>query len=102
MFDVIKHTPLWVFALFVSLVLLGFKQAREREVTERAVYVLPLVMVGLSIFGVYSAFSTVLAFIVWFASFALGWGLRNNLVCQLGYATLKIAIAFVFPVVKYH
>lgn len=97
MFDVIKHTPLWVFALFVSLVLLGLKQAREREVTERAVYLLTLVMVGLSIFGVYTAFSTVIAFIVWFASFALGWGVTQQFGLPTGVRYFKDRNCFRIP-----
>jgi len=53
---ILQHTPVWVWGLFVALVALGLSQTRDREMTLVRVTVLPLVLVGLSLSGVLSAF----------------------------------------------
>ncbi|HUK06003.1 MAG TPA: DUF6622 family protein [Burkholderiales bacterium] len=54
--QILAHTPLWVFALFFALLLLGLQQARPRTATKRRVLVLPLALMGLALYGVISAF----------------------------------------------
>lgn len=54
--ETIKHTPTWVIALFFLLLYLGFTQSKDREVTIQRVLILPIVMIGLSISGIISAF----------------------------------------------
>jgi hypothetical protein len=56
--EILRHTPLWVFGLFVLLVWLGISQTRTRVVTLPRLALLPLVMLGLSLSGVASAFGT--------------------------------------------
>jgi hypothetical protein len=54
--EIFKHTPSWVFVLFFILVALGYFQTKERKVTRGKVAILPVVMIALSFFGVFSAF----------------------------------------------
>ena len=56
MIEIIKHTPPWVFALFVVLLGLGWYQGRARTVRRSRMVVFPLVMILLSCYGVISAF----------------------------------------------
>ena len=54
--QIITHTPVWVWAILGLLVWVGLKQSVPRSVSLRRVTVLPLVMVGLSLAGMFSAF----------------------------------------------
>ena len=54
--QIFLHTPKWVFVLFAALVWLGAKQLFANSVGLGRVTVMPIVMTGLSIFGVTSAF----------------------------------------------
>jgi hypothetical protein len=64
--QILAHTPRWVFVLFFALLVLGAKQLSARQATLRRVTVLPLAMVGLSFYGVVSAFaSQPLALLAW-------------------------------------
>lgn len=56
MIEIIKHTPPWVFALFVGLLGLGWYQGRARTVRRSRMVVFPMVMILLSCYGVISAF----------------------------------------------
>jgi uncharacterized protein DUF6622 len=54
--QMLKHTPWWVFGLFVGLAYLGYLQSRARFVSRKRLAVLPLAMLGLSFLGVWSSF----------------------------------------------
>lgn len=54
--QILKHTPPWVFVLFFTLLYLGYEQSNTRSVPKGRLAVLPLAMVGLSLYGVVSAF----------------------------------------------
>lgn len=54
--EIIKRTPLWVFALFVALLVMGYTQSKDRTLSRGKVAILPVVMIGLSFYGVISAF----------------------------------------------
>jgi len=54
--QIILRTPHWVWGLLAALLLLGFKQARPNRMGLRRATVVPLVMVGLSVFGTVSVF----------------------------------------------
>jgi hypothetical protein len=56
MLQILSHTPRWVFVLFVALIVFGLQQARNRNVKQFLAYLLPLVMVALSLAGVISSF----------------------------------------------
>ena len=54
--QILQATPARVWLLLVGLVALGLSQARPRRIGARRAAVLPLVMIGLSLAGVGSAF----------------------------------------------
>ena len=56
---IVQHTPVWVWGLLAGLVALGLSQTRDREVSLPRVTILPLVMIALSLSGVFSAFGHV-------------------------------------------
>lgn len=56
MLELINHTPTWVFAVFFTLLVLGFKQSKERVININTVFFLPSAMIAFSFFGVYSVF----------------------------------------------
>ena len=56
LYEILTHTPAWVFALFALLLWLGATQLTGRRVGLRRTLVMPVVMIGLSLYGVLSAF----------------------------------------------
>jgi len=52
----LAHTPSWVFFVFAALLLLGYQQSRDRTVGPGRLIFLPIAMLGLSFFGIASAF----------------------------------------------
>jgi hypothetical protein len=54
--QILIHTPLWVFALFLLLLWLGMRRMWTGRERLSRVTLLPLAMVGLSLYGVASAF----------------------------------------------
>ncbi len=67
--DIFLHTPKWVFFLFATLLWLGAKQLIANSVSLGRVTIMPIVMTGLSIFGVASAFGdSSLTLLAWAAA----------------------------------
>ncbi|MDD3343851.1 MAG: hypothetical protein PHR87_09780 [Sulfurospirillaceae bacterium] len=67
MLEIIQHTPLWVFILFISLIFLGYTQTKDRKVKLKRIFILPTVMIILSLFGIFSAFGTMITpLVLWF------------------------------------
>jgi hypothetical protein len=56
LFEILAHTPRWVFVLFAVLVWFGAKQLLANTVSLTRITLLPLAMTGLSVYGVISAF----------------------------------------------
>jgi hypothetical protein len=54
--EIIRHTPLWVFVLFIALLIMGYMQSKDRTINRSKVVILPVAMIGLSLYGVISAF----------------------------------------------
>ncbi|MDP9989564.1 hypothetical protein J2W28_006858 [Variovorax boronicumulans] len=70
--QILLHTPKWVFAVFVLLVWLGAKQLLSNSVSLSRVTLMPILMGGLSVFGVISAFGDSLgALLGWAAAAAV-------------------------------
>lgn len=68
----LQHVPTWVFGLLALLIALGVWQSRPQQPTLRRSRVLPLVMLGLSLAGVLSAFGLQpLPLLAWAAGVAL-------------------------------
>ena len=80
--QIIQHTPVWVWGLFVALVAFGLSQTRDRAVSLTRVTILPLVLLALSFWGVVSTFAhATIAIVAWGAgvatAIALGRGLMR-------------------------
>jgi hypothetical protein len=85
LFQLINQTPSWVFGIFFILLILGFIQRKERTVKVKTIFILPAVMVALSLFGVQSAFQLSLLTIgLW------GIGLASTLIIGLKLAYPKL------------
>lgn len=54
--QIVSHTPTWVFVLLALLIALGLSQTRTRTVSRTRALILPIVMIGLSLAGIYSSF----------------------------------------------
>jgi len=79
-----SHTPIWVFAVFFTLLILGFIQSKERVVKVKTVFILPTAMIVFSVFGVSSVFGlSFLTMSLW------GLGLATTLVVGLKLAYPK-------------
>ncbi len=67
--QIITRTPIWVWALLVLLVWLGYQQSKSRDIGIRRVMVIPAVLTLLSILGTVSAFgSSPLVLFTWLAA----------------------------------
>ncbi|MBA6389844.1 hypothetical protein H4J38_03515 [Colwellia sp. BRX10-3] len=82
MSELISHTPVWVFIVFFTLLVLGFIQTKERTVKVKTVFILPVAMIIFSFFGVYSVFGLSVAAI---ALWLLGLVIALVLGFKLGY-----------------
>ena len=54
--QILIHTPLWVYGLFIVLVAFGLQQTRSRNVNAVLAYFLPFGMIALSLAGINSSF----------------------------------------------
>ena len=54
--EILKRTPVWVFVLFAALVFFGVMQSRTRQITLVRVTILPAVLIGLSLSGLWGTF----------------------------------------------
>jgi len=57
LYQILSHTPPWVWAVLFALVWLGLTQTAPQRTRLRRVIVLPLVMTSLSLYGTLSVFS---------------------------------------------
>jgi hypothetical protein len=85
--NILQHTPLWVWVLFVALIALGWSQARPREVSRARAIVLPVLLIALSLVGVVSAFGLFpLALGMWVAGFGASLWLAGDAMAVRGVA----------------
>ncbi|RZL94575.1 MAG: hypothetical protein EOP82_04715 [Variovorax sp.] len=70
LFQILAHTPRWVFALFALLVWLGARQMLAGTVSLARTTAMPIAMTGLSVYGVVSAFGESPAALVGWAAAA--------------------------------
>ena len=70
-YQIITHTPLWVWGLFALLLWLGLRQALPGSMGLRRITIMPIAMMGLSLYGTVSAFgATPAVLLAWFAAAA--------------------------------
>ncbi len=53
---ILRQTPVWVWPLLAGLCWLGLSQTRDRTASLRRVLLVPLAMMGFSIWGMWTAF----------------------------------------------
>jgi hypothetical protein len=82
--QILKHTPVWVWAILAVVIVLGLSQARTRRVGLRRATLLPLIFIGFSLSGVIGAFGHGLALVEWLAGVAIAVMLLGNLVAVRG------------------
>lgn len=71
--QILSHTPLYVWAILAFLVYRGVLATAQRELTLRKLCIIPLVMLALSIQGIYNSFGVEgAAPLLWLAGFAVG------------------------------
>lgn len=93
--QILAHTPAWVFALFLLLLVLGVRQMRETLVRPARLATLPVAMAALSLYGVVSAFGArVLPLAAWLtgAAFAAALVLWRPLPVRLHYESASRTI----------
>jgi len=56
MSEMFHLTPTWVFGVFFILLYFGYVQSKAREVAKASLLIVPVAMIGLSLFSVWSAF----------------------------------------------
>lgn len=56
MLAIFTHTPVWVWLLLILLIYLGVTQSRDRQVSKKKAFILPIVMIVFSLHGVISSF----------------------------------------------
>lgn len=82
MAQIISHTPLWVFVLFFILLALGFLQTKQRIITLQRASILPIAMILLSCYGVFSAFGIhIFAFVLWLIGIGIAIILNQKMNC---------------------
>jgi hypothetical protein len=54
--QILIHTPVWVYGLFIALAVFGLQQTRSRNVSAVLAYFLPFGMIALSLAGINSSF----------------------------------------------
>lgn len=86
---IVQHTPVWVWGLLAGLIALGLTQTRDREMSLTRVTVLPLVLLGLSLAGVFSAFGHLpVALGGWAAGFGVALAFGRSFIAVRGAAWL--------------
>ena len=56
MSEIISRTPVWVWGILVVILYFGIQQSKQRAVPKRRIAILPMIMIGLSLSGILSAF----------------------------------------------
>ena len=80
--QILSHTPLWVYALFFVLLVLGLIQTRTRTVRKIPALLLPAGMIAISLAGINSSFG--------FTTIPLvAWGMAVTIATVVGYTFFR-------------
>jgi hypothetical protein len=70
--EIFSRTPVWVGGILMVILYFGIQQSKQRTVPKRRLVILPMVMMGLSLSGIWSAFGgNLFGLAGWFAALAL-------------------------------
>jgi hypothetical protein len=75
--EILRNTPIWVWLVFIGLLALGLAQTRRRKVPRAMVFLLPAIMIALSIYSVRASFG-------WQANALGGWIVGAALAVLIG------------------
>jgi hypothetical protein len=96
--QILQKTPVWVWALLIGLIALGYSQTRDRSVGLARTIIMPAVMILLSLLGTVSAFGatpTVLG--AWLTSCLLVVSLTLTRAAPAGTAYQRSTRQYVMP-----
>lgn len=66
--QIISHTPVFIWFLLAFLIYRGVIALRPRDIEMRKLYIIPVVMLGLSLFDISGKFGFGFAFVIWSVS----------------------------------
>jgi hypothetical protein len=70
--EIFSRTPVWVWGILVVILYFGIQQSKQRTVPKRRLAILPMVMLGLSLSGIWSAFgASIIGLAGWLAALTL-------------------------------
>lgn len=96
--QILQNTPVWVWALLIGLIALGYSQTRDRSVGLPRIVIMPVVMVVLSLLGTVSAFgATLIVLGAWLVSCLLVIGLTLTRPAPAGTAYQRSTRQYVTP-----
>lgn len=96
--EILKHTPIWVFCLFFILLAIGFTQSKARTADKGRILILPCAMLGLSFYGVISAFGPIYSgLLAWFIGITIASWLGLKLAILKGVTYSDENQAFLIP-----
>ena len=88
---ILSHTPVWVWGLLAALMALGFSQTRQRRLAPWRLLMLPLVLLGLSLWSMSAGFIALpLSALVWLAALGAGAALLAGRPAQAGAVWLPV------------
>jgi hypothetical protein len=79
---IVSHTPIWVWAVFAGLVLLGLRQTRTQDIPATRVWIVPALVGGASLLGALRGFGGAgewLTGTAWLAGGLLGFAANRSL-----------------------
>lgn len=98
MLQILQHTPLWVFGLFIGLVFLGYSQTKTRLLSVKRLIIFPIVMLSLSVLGIASSFGIhLLSIAMWLCGLSLAFAINYWVVSPRDVRYLKDEQVFSIP-----
>ena len=98
MLQILQHTPLWVFGLFIGLVFLGYTQTKTRLLSVKRLIIFPVVMLSLSALGIVFSFGVdILSFIIWLCGIAFAFAVNYWIASPRGARYLSDEQVFNLP-----
>src|SRR5256885_9751116 len=95
---ILRHTPVWVWALLGTLIVFGLSQTRPQTIGRARAILLPLVMVLFSLNGALSTFTQMpVALVGWLAGYWLALGIAGAAVAVRGASWLQASRQFQIP-----
>jgi hypothetical protein len=96
--QILQHTPIWVFGLFIGLVFLGYTQTKTRLLSVQRLIIFPIVMLSLSALGIASSFGVhFLSFTLWLCGIAVAFTINHWIASPRGAHYISAEQVFSLP-----